>query len=222
MRVRKAPKFTETKGAAFAPEAVKAENLKPQPVTSEPVVWSALPRQALEFDEDELKTLKECCDGVQITPRSVKRLVNVFKLLKIIWHRKDLSVEPGIKRAMALLLALCARYPEAMRRLLVDLEEAVRRNSTAEAMEGFLSKRTEFWRKNAHDISGWEEIGFTVKAGDLLKKSLRLSEFGVENLDLVGCFSFVGEDLVMADGDGDGDGDAVPAEAPGNRPPPAS
>ncbi|HLG41823.1 MAG TPA: hypothetical protein VI643_00560, partial [Planctomycetota bacterium] len=156
---------------------------------------------ALEFDEDELKTLKECCDGVQNTPRSVKRLVNVFKLLKIIWHRKTLTVKPAIKRAMGLLLALCARYPEAMRRLLVDLEEAVRRNSTTEAMQEYLSNRTDFWKKNAREISGWDEIGYTVREGGLLKQGLRLSEFGGENLDLVGCFSFVGEDLVMADED---------------------
>src|SRR5258708_34582137 len=69
-----------------------------------------------------------CCAAIELSARSVKRVVNVWKLLKIIWHRADQDGEPDarVKRAVLLLLALAAHSPEAMRDLLDGLSEACR------------------------------------------------------------------------------------------------
>jgi hypothetical protein len=71
------------------------------------------------------------------SPRSAKRLIDVFKLLKIIRDRRGLGTDPSddVKRAMLMLLALSARHPEVMRILLGYLEEEFRGKQTTPCEE---------------------------------------------------------------------------------------
>ncbi len=55
--------------------------------SKEPLV--AIPTKKLKFTRKELQSLKEACVLSGVSPRSGRRLVNVFKLMKIIWYRRD-------------------------------------------------------------------------------------------------------------------------------------
>jgi len=83
-----------------------------------------LPRDVIKFTQEEFKIIEETCGSIGLTPRSVKRLVNVYKILKIIWFRSNRYAEPDskVKKATIALLALAARYPDFMRDALWQLD----------------------------------------------------------------------------------------------------
>ena len=68
-----------------------------------------------------LKTVRTAAD---MTPRSVKRLVNVFKILKIIWHHQT-EPDEDLKKACVWLLAICASKSNAVRRRMRQIFENI-------------------------------------------------------------------------------------------------
>eukprot|EP00979_Chaetoceros_neogracilis_P011442 scaffold2825_cov145-Chaetoceros_neogracile.AAC.3 len=67
--------------------------------------------QMQKFSSTEADSLKEACKAFQLSPRSVKRVINVFKIMKLIWHRKGEDEKVGIdalKEHSLLLLVMCA------------------------------------------------------------------------------------------------------------------
>lgn len=82
-----------------------------------------LPRDIIAFSRQEFEDLAAACDEIGLTPRAVKRLVNVYKLLKIIWYRPNGYPSPARaeRRIIVSLLALTARAPLTMRRFLEEL-----------------------------------------------------------------------------------------------------
>lgn len=87
-----------------------------KPITSEVV----------QFTADELQWITNCCVQVPLTPRAIKRIVNAFKLLKIVWYRPNRHNRPSaeVQQAFLALLCLSARYPNAMRQLFDRVAEA--------------------------------------------------------------------------------------------------
>lgn len=83
-----------------------------------------IPITTLRFSREELGTLKECCQRVALTPRSIKRLVNVLKIYKISeYHANRINrSQPDQTRIILSLLALSARYPEEIRLLFDRME----------------------------------------------------------------------------------------------------
>ena len=47
-----------------------------------------LPSEAIQFETEEYAAISASCSALAVSPRTMKRLVNVFKLLKIIWYRQ--------------------------------------------------------------------------------------------------------------------------------------
>ena len=59
----------------------------------------------------EYNMLRDACSKAGVNPRRIRRLVHVFKLLKLIWHQQKLTQEapgPDLKRACVIVLAMCA------------------------------------------------------------------------------------------------------------------
>ncbi len=85
----------------------------------EPLV--AIPTDELDFTWEELQSLKSACVFAGVSPRSGKRLVNVFKLMKIIWYRRDQMLdeetpyEASMREASVWILALCASNSKGVR-----------------------------------------------------------------------------------------------------------
>lgn len=85
------------------------------------------------FDGDELELLSNACFVSSVTPRSAKRLANIFKIMKITWeHRKRKNEDPSItaKNACILLLALSASNSVQVRKWVYEvLTEAKKQKS---------------------------------------------------------------------------------------------
>ena len=155
-----------------------------------------LPMTIRKFEPDELKLLEACCNAVVMSPRAAKRIVNVFKLLKIIWERRGLESGPkkAVKQAMLLMLALAARHPDVMRGLLRDLEEKFRKEKNpGGTLKTFLTKRCEIAVRNALWPLNWQRVIGLLNDKKLLSTTLKLADVGADNIMLVSSFSFVGE-----------------------------
>lgn len=162
-----------------------------------------LPENVQKFSRDELNLLNECCKAVEISPRSAKRLVNVFKLMKIIWHHRGAHSEPDInvKRAMMLFLVLAARQPVVMRDVLRDLDGYLRReepDTLARGLAELLSERIRA-AKTGENKRAVNHLAEVVTRHDLLSESLKLGDVEFANLRLVRSFSFVGETVEEID-----------------------
>ncbi|MBC8069091.1 MAG: hypothetical protein IAG13_12220, partial [Deltaproteobacteria bacterium] len=88
--------------------------------------WQSLPTKLLQLTADEADRLQHCAGDLGLTPRAAKRLINVYKLLKIIWAREP-SRRPrdGEETAILGLLALACAWPHPMREVFAYLEARV-------------------------------------------------------------------------------------------------
>lgn len=81
-----------------------------------------------EFDPKELELLVNCCKHVDITPRTGKRLINIYKILQLIWNTRSKKTPPQPppsfqdKQIIMSFLALCGRYPDFMRSLFEEID----------------------------------------------------------------------------------------------------
>ncbi|MGK7900628.1 MAG: P-loop NTPase fold protein [Hormoscilla sp.] len=84
--------------------------------------------QTVELDREEFDILVDCCKHVDITPRTAKRLLNIYKIMQIIWDTRKAknsnyrTLEAQDKRTVMSFLALSGRYPEFMRHLLEEID----------------------------------------------------------------------------------------------------
>ena len=156
-----------------------------------------LPTDILEFTTDEHSLISTCCSAIYVSPRAMKRLVNVFKLLKIIWYRDGLAEgpQPEVKQAMLCLLVLAAGYPEVVRQLLSAIEAAYRSPSVSgsEKLCDFLKKECTERVKTAIYPPDWDGVSSALEDKQFFPDELSFSEFEETNLQLVNSFSFVGE-----------------------------
>jgi len=156
-----------------------------------------LPKKALYFSKDEHQIITQCCSVFDVSPRTMKRLVNVFKLLKIIWYRDKLGEGPeeDIKRTMLALLVIAARYPEPMRELLHLMErkyleaEAIADDNVVKFLTGACKKRI----KDSLVPQMWKEVQEALSNDILVAQNLTFAELNEHHLHLVSSFSFVGE-----------------------------
>jgi hypothetical protein len=86
--------------------------------------------QTIEFKEEEFQLLVNCCKHVDITPRTAKRLINIYKILQIIWSTRSPKTstvptdeDDRNKRIITMsFLALSGRYPTYMRNLFEEID----------------------------------------------------------------------------------------------------
>ena len=160
-------------------------------------VNETLPPEIQEFEEDELELLKNASIAVSISPRATKRMVNVMKLIKNIWYRKSV---PGynlkVVRAIMLLLTLSASYPEAMARILDDLERTYHNPMTFDSeknLSNVLQDIIQRWSIKEGIAEDWVAITRNIQNDKLLDADLTVGELGLDNLQIVRSFSFLGE-----------------------------
>ncbi|MDD1431956.1 P-loop NTPase fold protein [Dolichospermum sp. ST_sed6] len=79
------------------------------------------------FTAEEFQWIKECCQHVDLTPRTAKRLINICKIIKIIWTPTandttwKIEPTPECKQTLIAFLALAGRYPKEMRKFLEEI-----------------------------------------------------------------------------------------------------
>jgi hypothetical protein len=167
--------------AATGTEQTEAEN---------PVTEPDLPIEAIEIGRAEYQAMEKCCKQVAMSPRAIKRLANVYKLLKIIWYREGSEpADPHMMELVMALLALSERYPNQMR----DLFEALARQIRAEAE----TTLAEFAQTQLPDEGGdtyvaqeWQQFLADTAA---LAPTIPLRQIELKTFNLVRCFCFVGD-----------------------------
>ncbi|MBD2690320.1 P-loop NTPase fold protein [Anabaena catenula] len=79
------------------------------------------------FTAEEFAWISESCQHVDLTPRTAKRLINICKIIKIIWtpvlHDTTWKQEPKqeYKQTLIAFLALAGRYPKEIRKILEEI-----------------------------------------------------------------------------------------------------
>ncbi|OYQ61808.1 hypothetical protein B9G53_25545 [Pseudanabaena sp. SR411] len=144
----------------------------PTPTSTDETTFLETIAQTIEFEESEFQLLVNCCKHVDITPRTAKRLINIYKILQIIWSTRSQkgakSPTDTDKRIVMSFLALSGRYPNYMRNLFEEIdvmfEETISDESPLEIyledlLEPIKPKATESdryahreWRKFTSDI----------------------------------------------------------------------
>ena len=158
---------------------------------------TSLPTEVQKFSPGELDLLEKCTLAVEISPRATKRLVNVVKLIKIIWYRRgEHKPDLDVMQAMVLMLTLAAAFPEVMRRLLLELENCFQRNpddSSSDELGAMLGRNIILWSEREGRSTDWETVDTLIQDEGLLDPKLTIENVGLGNIQLVRSFSFVGE-----------------------------
>jgi len=156
-----------------------------------------IPQSILEFDRAELELIQTCALAATIGPRATKRLINVMKLIKIIWYRTgydDVSME--IRKTVVFFLTLSARYAEVMRRVLLEMESIVVKpggRGFRLKLPALLARVAKDWGSVEGRLTEWQFMKSAANNAELLPPAMTLETLGVRNIELIRSFSFVGE-----------------------------
>ncbi|OKH19579.1 P-loop NTPase fold protein [[Limnothrix rosea] IAM M-220] len=105
-------------------QSEKLEPIEPEPETSD---LGTNINEINTIEQDELALIIKCCQYVDITPRTGKRLINIYKILKIIWQKRQ-DPSPETKQILFSFLALSGRYPDFMRNLFEEIDTELQEN----------------------------------------------------------------------------------------------
>jgi O-acetyl-ADP-ribose deacetylase (regulator of RNase III) len=179
-----APGGSPTPGGVSVPVSV------PTPIAAPRGPMGVLPTKALTFSAKERDWVERCCTHIDLTPRAIKRLVNVYKLIKIIWARPNPILHPAweVEQTIVVLLALAGRYPAQMRETLEALKSKIEHNAPQTFVQFF--ETYEPLEASVFEEREWELLLGDVQA---LLPPLTVGLMDLANFDLVRSFSFVGD-----------------------------
>ena len=168
-----------------------------------------MPRAATKFSEfssQEFNLLLECCKQVDLTPRTLKRLTNVYKLFKIVCRTRGTRLSAPVQQAILALLALSGRYPNLMRGVFASIEICFEEKPHATEGKSYLTSaplRKPPCKSSSSSINcQWvistcnlssPNSNTTLCKPISCPQSLTLQEMGHEIFNLIRSFSFVGE-----------------------------
>ncbi|ESA39127.1 wd-40 repeat-containing protein [Leptolyngbya sp. Heron Island J] len=159
------------------------------------------PPQVAKFTPAELQTLKEYCREVDLTPRTIKRLINIYKILKILWFRlksEDQETSEDVKKSVLAMLVLSGKYPSFMREVLAEMAHYYGEQNAGKT-EQYKTLKTCFEEclKQLDDTKDSylerELRKFSRAFEAIIPKSLTLHEIEKKNFNLVLSFCFVGD-----------------------------
>ncbi len=153
-----------------------------------------------EFSPQEFDILVTCCQETELSPRSLKRLTNVYKLYKILSRTRGQRPTPREQKAILTLLVFSSRYPDLMRDILENIgshyEEGlhlVEQDSETETLANVINTYLYNYEKRnpnsnlAQDVKKLRHDVKKLVADDLKLKEIR------QIFDFVRSFSFVGD-----------------------------
>jgi hypothetical protein len=155
----------------------------------------------IQFNERDFEVMRNSCQHVQLTPRSVKRLTNVYKLMITYWYRHGVLLQQGSLQTMTNLLVLAARYPEITREVFEAMEDQYQLEDQyqieVEQPPDEPISFDEFWEafiaNNELLKNRWDRDKFVASVKALDFKEVTFSDLGRRNFNLVRSFSFVGD-----------------------------
>lgn len=156
----------------------------PTLIQSDAIFEKMIPAQEIEFTSSEFDTILICCRNLGLTPRNIKRLVNITKLLKIIWFRRNKNLSPEVVKAIISLTALSNSHSEVMSVLLQDF---ISLENQSIPLVQVVSTSEICLRQPKHDQRIIKAI-FENTA--LVATGLTSENIGIENLLLIRSFYF--------------------------------
>ena len=171
-----------------------------------------------EVSRQEFDMLLRCCRQTHLSPRTLKRLTNVYKLFKVVCRTRGTKPKTHVQQAILALLALSGRYPHLMRSIFdiieVCYEEARTQDEVKKLMED--SQKRAWAEKHGrllHLDSSLKDFfrQYSLPTGDrylqreidklqhdaletgILPDGLTLRTMTHEIFNLIRSFSFVGE-----------------------------
>lgn len=159
-----------------------------------------------EFSRQEFNMLLACCQQVDLTPRTLKRLTNVYKLFKIVCRTRGTKPNTTVQQAILALLALSGRYPNLMRGIFDEIESCFEEQRTREEaaktsqpdhhLDSPLCAFFEHYRLPEGDCylqRNFDKLKHDALNTKILPKALTLHDMTHEIFNLIRSFSFVGE-----------------------------
>jgi hypothetical protein len=154
--------------------------------------WQQLPTTVLRFSPSEAALLERCGGDLGLTPRAAKRLINVYKLLKILWHREPdrRPTDPENEQAIVALVALSCAYPTVMREVFtfVDTREFHRPGMLLAEVASTLAPAC---ARTPYQEQLWARAAAAARR--ILPPGLKLDELDRRAFTLAQSFSFVGD-----------------------------
>ncbi len=158
-----------------------------------------------EFSRQEFNILLECCKEVDLSPRSLKRLTNVYKLFKVVCRTRAYKPNYQVQKAIIALFALSCRYSNHMRDIFNEMESCLEENRTEEKARK--SSQTLHLQSPLHDFfthykladkneyleGEFRKFKHDALETTILPEQLTLGEITQQTFNLIRSFSFVGE-----------------------------
>lgn len=181
--------------------------------------WQQLPTTVLRFAPAEIALLERCGGELGLSPRAGKRLINVCKLLKILWHREPdrRPADRENEQAIVALVALSCAYPTVMREVFtfIDTPEFHRPGLLVVDVAHVLAPAC---ARTPYQEQLWARAAAAARR--ILPPALKLEELDRRAFTLAQAFSFVGdagfdpEDAAYAGFFDPDDVKATPTDAP--------
>jgi len=158
-----------------------------------------------EFSRQEFNLLLACCTQVDLSPRTLKRLTNVYKLFKIVCRTRGTKPSLQVQQAILALLALSGRYPDLMRGIFDSIETCFEEQRTLEKAEKtshplhLRSPLRDFFEKyqltegDRYLQREFDKLKHDALQTNILPPTLTLVDMTHEIFNLIRSFSFVGE-----------------------------
>ncbi|WP_299485191.1 P-loop NTPase fold protein [Acaryochloris sp. IP29b_bin.137] len=163
------------------------------------------PPEVAKFTPAEFRTLKDFCQQVDLSPRTAKRLINIYKILKILWFRSKHNDQPKAdetKRAVLALLVLAGRYPTFMREVLAEISRHYEEHRDTQSdpsepkfLKDCFREPLKYLERTQDPYLNRELQKFFHDVDRIIKDPLNLPliEISEENFYLVLSFCFVGD-----------------------------
>lgn len=149
--------------------------------------------------------LLACCQQIDLSPRTLKRLTNVYKLFKIVCRTRGTKLSPQVQQSILALLALSGRYPNLMRGVFDSIETCFEEQRTLEKAEktsqalNLRSPLRDFFEQyqlldgDRYLQREFEKLRHDALQTEILPRNLALDDMTHEIFNLIRSFSFVGE-----------------------------
>jgi predicted KAP-like P-loop ATPase len=150
-----------------------------------------------EFSPEEFNLLIACCQESELSPRSLKRLTNVYKLYKVLSRTRGQKPTPKDQKTILTLLAFSSRYPELMRDILQNIgsifDQSQNADNEKETLFNVFKTYLENTTKNSQNSYLAEDVKqLAYDVQKLVDEKLELNEIR-SIFDFVRTFSFVGD-----------------------------
>lgn len=165
----------------------------------------------LKFTEAEFEILLQCCQQIELSPRMIKRLINIYKIFKISEFHSNKVGQKSNKQTRAILsmLSLSACYPDLIREVFENLEikfEDFQILKASQDKAAIAESEAELNNKKLLDLDFFPSASLEIEDAYLqreykrlnidataLLRDITLADFNLEIFNLVRSFCFFGD-----------------------------